>query len=280
MSQGSWENMTFYDVLSEGCRHDVADKNLGDAPGDLFFMLKDKYLPYACLKYCKGAIGSAICRSDQNLFDCTNPESQGNLVVRKIEIEVWNQFGGYNLCNVLGGQDSCKYLCVGPGVSGKVGQEDVKQGGLMAPRPGRFQHRRDVDYWSYNIAGKMHGNWYSVEKKSEGKYWRNPRIVKSINADCQSEALQNLLEEKGQDCFQSCKTQGLGESSECHMTCLFDTALGKNSGKTANPTGGLSRDEMVQAWLKGFNSDDVSQGGCPACPESGHCPKPSARVLV
>jgi len=266
-----------YDVLSDDCRHDIANKNMGDIPGDAFFMLKDKYLSYACPKYCKSGLAKTFCRKNLNLFDCTNPESSGNLVVRKIEIEVLDDFGSYNLCNVLGGQDSCKYLCVGAGLSGRVGQESVEPGFLAAIHPNPFTNNKDVDYWAWNTAGKMRGgNWYSLDAKGEGVYWRNPKIVKSINADCQAKWLQQVVEQEGQDCFGSCRDfqGGLDESSQCYMNCFFDTALGKGSGSSLNPSGGLSRDVLIQAWAKGFTSDDMSQGGCPPCPPSGPCSEP------
>ena len=30
---GEWKTMTFYDVLQEDCRHDVANKDVGDPAG-------------------------------------------------------------------------------------------------------------------------------------------------------------------------------------------------------------------------------------------------------
>ena len=80
-----WAKMTFYDVLPEVCRADVADKDVGDPAGDAFFNVKDKYLPVACAAC---AADPAKCRLDPASFDCKNPESTGNLVVRKLEVEV------------------------------------------------------------------------------------------------------------------------------------------------------------------------------------------------
>jgi hypothetical protein len=272
-----------YDVLSDDCRFDVANKNVGDIPGDAMFMLKDKYLSYACPKYCKAGLRKFLCGKTVgsiNLFDCANPESVGNLVTRKIELEVWDEFGTYKLCNELGSQ--CKYTCAGAGFSGRVGRELVEPGALMGIRPNPLANK-DVDYWAYNTAATFaDGKWYSLEKKGEGKYWRNPRIVKAINADCQGKWLQHIVEKSGGGCFESCRDLSgvLDETSECYAKCFFDTALGNGSSHSVNPVGGLGREVLIQAWAKGFGSDDMSQGGCPPCPASGPCPKPSAAVLV
>ena len=63
-----------------------------------YFNTKDKYLPIACAK-CR-AKGPRGCYTP-SLFDCTNPESTGNLVVRELTVEVNGAFGnGYELCCV------------------------------------------------------------------------------------------------------------------------------------------------------------------------------------
>ena len=110
LSATVWVNMTVYDVLPEDCRHTISEKNVGDPAGDAFFNVKDKYLPVACAK-CKA--DPALCRHDAAAFDCTNPESNGNLVVRKIEVEVSGlDDKGYTLCNDQRGK--CGYYCAGP----------------------------------------------------------------------------------------------------------------------------------------------------------------------
>ena len=76
--------MTLYDVLPAGCRANVTNKNVGNVPGDAYFMLKDKYLPLACAQ-CKN---DPFCKRDPASFDCSNPESVGKLVVRQITVEV------------------------------------------------------------------------------------------------------------------------------------------------------------------------------------------------
>lgn len=52
-----------------------------------------------------------LCRFDAASFDCSNPESSGNLVFRKVEVEVFGSPDpeGYKLCNDEDGK--CGYEC-------------------------------------------------------------------------------------------------------------------------------------------------------------------------
>ena len=117
------------------------------------------------------------------------------------------------------------------------------------------------------------GTWFSFNATSEGTYWRNAKVVKAINADCHASALTNLIHTRGKDCFDGCPP-GSNASSECYASCIFDTTLGKGSGSSATPVGGIPLSDIISAWLQGFESNDPSTGGCPACPESGQCPPP------
>ena len=92
-------------MFSKRIAADTSNRDFGDPAGDAYFQLKDMYLPYAC-EACKNTTHG--CHS-ASTFDCNNPESNGNLVVRKVQVEVNLPFVEYELCNVK--PDSCDYSC-------------------------------------------------------------------------------------------------------------------------------------------------------------------------
>ena len=85
---------------------------------------------------------------------------------------------------------------------------------------------------------------------------------------------QEQVEKNGAECFAKC-SGSTNTTDPCWIRCYFDTVLGQNSNTSKTPSGGMSSKDVTNAWLKGFESDDFSQGGCPRCPETGGCPRPS-----
>ena len=280
----TWRAHTFYDVLPEDCRFNVSNNDVGNEAGDMYFNIKDKYLPVAC-KHCKQ--NPRGCRGSST-FDCSNPESAGNLVVRKLSVEVFGDFSeAYKLCDVWPGynKSGCDYECydLHHGVfSPGVGSEKVCGGARskcdMAPTP-TVMTRQKWDYWNYNTAARLGdyggGAWYSLAAADKGKYWRNAKIVKTINQRCQARALDSLVQEAGAPCFGACP-QPTNHSSLCWISCFFETVLGPDADSTLKPPGAqhgaMNVTSLVDAWLSGFHSDEPSSGGCPSCPSMGGCP--------
>jgi hypothetical protein len=273
-------------VLPQDCRANVSNNDVGNPHGDMYFNLKDKYLPVACA-WCNEQSDPRKCMRNPATFDCTNPESTGNLVVRQISVEV-NGFGNnYKLCDVWPGNPACQYTCFGhkhitptPG----VGKEDVCTGSAceMAPLPSKlFGTDHAWDYWNSNVAARFgqagSGEWYSLTDEDEGTYWRNPKILKTINQKCHSRGVDELVQGRGSSCFDRCE-QPTNQSSPCWVSCFFEIVLGPDSNSTRKPpgsqAGALDMEELTAAWLKGFN--DTDHGGCPACPPSGPCPDPGS----
>ena len=276
-----WKTVTVYDVLPEDCRFAVGNNDVGDPPGDMYFNTKDKYLPIACLD-CQTKPGG--CKHDSSVFDCTNVESTGALVVRKITVEVNGIGEGYQLCDVWDHSKKCVYSCFDPhhghGAPG-VGSEKVCGGGTpgiggecnMAPTPSKFRHTTNYyDYWNYNVASLFgntgNGTWFSLVSKDEGKYWRNATIVKTINSKCQARPFDAFVEQTGSECFNACP-QPKNQTSRCWIECFFSTTLGPDADKKIKPpgqqTGAMKVEDLSNAWLEGFTS-------CPPCPATGPCP--------
>jgi len=282
----AWQAKTVFDVLPEDCRSSIGNNDVGNPRGDMYFNLKDKYLPVAC-EACLSDPQS--CQHNPATFDCTNPESSGNLVVRKIAIEVTGyDDDDYKLCDVWPGNKPCEYTCFGHSKlpTKAVGREPVCGGDHatcdMAPAPIPDDPRgmnKSWDYWNYNIATLMGntggGEWYSLQSSDKSKYWRNATVVKMINAKCQARALETLVQTTGAACFGGCP-QPTNQSTACWIDCFFSTVLGPDADTTLKPpgnqTGAMSLAELETAWLAGFASDDESKGGCPPCPATGPCP--------
>ena len=167
-SLAQWTPMTVYDVLQEDCRGNVSNNDVGDPAGDAYFNLKDMYLGVACPACNSSREG---CRG-ASTFDCTNPESTGNLVVRKITVEVLLPYGTYELCNAQKPPgDVCDYSCRAleedddkqawpptPQPTPGVGNQAVCGGDYrtcdMAPQPSSYAGQL-WDYWDFNTAVHM-----------------------------------------------------------------------------------------------------------------------------
>ena len=276
-----WQSVTVYDVLPEDCRGKISNNDVGNPHGDMYFNVKDKYLPVACLE-----CGSKQeCMRNPSTFDCSNPESSGNLVVRQITVDVTGFSDDYQLCDQWPGNPKCYYSCFhhhGVKPAPGVGREQVCGGTHeecdMAPTPG-FMRSKWWDYYNYNTAALLgqtgQGEWYSLSEDTKDKYWKNATIIKTINAKCQAEHFDGFVQQQGASCFSGCP-QPTNQSSACWVNCFFSTVLGPDADhalkKPGNQTGALDIGKMASAWLSGFGSDDPSAGGCPPCPPTGDCP--------
>ena len=268
-SAPAWTTVTMYDVLPASCRASVGNNDLGNPAGDAFFNIKDRMLPVACA----ACTAAGTCHHDPATFDCDNPESSGDLVVRKLTVEVSSlDDEHYELCNVK--PNTCDYSCDVYHPPSGVGRTAVCGGCFMAPHPLKFLHRNNAwDFWNFNTAALLGdtggGKWYSLPKADEGRLWRNATIVKTIHADCQAKALDDLIEARGRTCFAGCP-QPTNASSACWTECFFATVLGDGHNTSITPAGGVNASDIVDAWLKGF--DDPASGGCAPCPPTGPCP--------
>lgn len=255
-----------------------------------------RYLPVACLECERHPLR---CRTPARL-DCSNPESSGNLVVRQLEVEVL-RFGKYALCDVWDRRGlPCNYTCFRPSLDPDahgVGAERVCGQGLlpgrkedcqMAPRPVPVLADAQWDYWNWNLAARLGdaagGMWYSLLSKDKGRFWREARVVKAVNARCHARRVDMAVAKSGSGCFSGCPLPA-NRSSECWIGCFFDTVLGPGSGSRLKPKGAqdgaMPLAQLARAWLAGF--DDPDNGGCAACPSDGSCadePRPALAGLT
>ena len=301
--QTNWHSYTFYDVLPSSCRHDIADKDLGDPMGDAFFSMQAMMSDAVC----------PVCATSRNAcpfaisFLCGNREAGGTAaseaVVRQITVDVKEPFGTYQLCNLNTHGDSCAYSCVcKPGEScptHAVGREAVCAGSScsripMAAEPNERTPAglgREALYWTYNLAYRLGGTvqtgasapapggtWYSLTSQGQGTYWRNAHIVKTISESCQRRKLRQFVESRGAMCFSRCgDLNALDTTSACYIRCYYDTLLGNGANATLHPSGGIAREEIAQVWASAFDAPcgDTELCGCPEYTESPPSPPPT-----
>ena len=268
---------TLYDIVPQHCRHRVSEHDLANLEGDLYFSLKDRYLPLACPQC---ASKPARCFTPA-LFDCFNPESSGALVVRRVSLEVL-RIGRYAMCDAWRRRPpSCDYTCLSPPTGG-VGAEricaapplPVRGECVMAPRPLPILSDSEWDYWNWNLAARLGDEggamWYSPRRAGEGSDWRNATVLKAVSERCHRRRVEAAITAAGAPCFASCP-QPANRSSACWIRCFFDTVLGPDSGTrlTRRPAAAMPLDALRAAWLRGF--EDPERGGCPPCPPDGPC---------
>lgn len=119
-------------------------------------------------------------------------------------------------------------------------------------------------------ADKLQGGWFSTLKQGEGTTWRLAGVVKHVRRDCHSNSFYDAVERALPACFAGCQG-GAGASrntsSLCWAGCFVDAALGPQARASTRDLGsGMTREELVSAWSRPFDSDDATKGGCPHVP--------------
>jgi hypothetical protein len=267
-------NVTLYHVAAANDTS-IADNNLGDAHGDAEFMLRAAGLSYLC----STASGEA-----NFTYDCEDAEQTGSgLVVTKLTVEVEDDFSEYAECNIADGVYSCDcrgssynhYHPVYVPCSDRVGRIPVvNESGWAHEKPdgtGPPFMNSAYRYYFFNTAQLLQGMWYSTLSNGQCGHagtnctWRVAETVKRVSKDCQQQTVFEAVQEHGAECFDGCP-KPLNVSTACWTNCFYNTMLGPNANSTAYPTGagaGLDADDLVAAWLRPFESDDPTKGGCP-----------------
>lgn len=92
---------------------------------------------------------------------------------------------------------------------------------------------------------------------SDNCTWRVVDYVKTTNSTCHNAQMDASIEALASSCLSA---SGCRQDVTCYTTCYMEALLGVNATK---PTQGLSADELVAIFMKPFESEDPSQGGCP-----------------
>lgn len=137
--------------------------------------------------------------------------------------------------------------------------------------------------YDYHLCRVLDGNWYSIgSSQRAGTSWRQPRLLKAIDASCQMDVMRRIVEEKAsavaaaagtRSCFDACPsaprvaTSGV---SPCYATCFYQTLLGGIEFLEKGPSGATIDDEMEGGRERGMTSGEIAAAwlaGFDECPE-------------
>jgi hypothetical protein len=285
-------NTTLYHVNPLSYPAAPVNMDLGDVAGDLFFDISQILNVYAC--YDKPVAPYIIC---------DNKETVGkDLGVTKVVLAVSEQsYGPYATCNIclngtspLNTSHSCtkgEYVCDCENgafppkkvpCTAAVGYENTSnflgRAGIGRFCPLSRGHSKVAACAIGTAADKLQGSWFSTLKQGEGTTWRLVKVVKRVRRDCHSNSFYNSVERALPACFGGCQGgagAGRNTSSLCWAGCFVDAALGPQARASTSDLGsGMTREDLISAWSRPFDSDDAAKGGCLHVPWSAQPPPP------
>ena len=72
-----------------------------------------------------------------------------------------------------------------------------------------------------------------------------------------------------------------GERTDpCWIRCFYRAVLGPDADKPDGKVAGLPLDQLLGFWRKPFESEETSEGGCPALPVPPPGPPPAPRPFA
>jgi len=132
------------------------------------------------------------------------------------------------------------------------------------------------------LSDLMNGTWFSTQGSGEcragerlGKecWWRQVERLRNVNASCVNDNMILKVIEKRPFCFRACPGDPDDHTTDCWISCLFETLVGNlSSTPIIKP---MQKQEIVEAFEASFSSSDRDKGGCeevPPCPEPCHPP--------
>lgn len=286
----------------------LVNKNTGDAAGDLFFFLTDRFVaPFAC-NVTHGrwwACHEQGTLAHDSVYTQTVLEVEGDWPNRTSAGSCRPDPGHrcYSPCNPSDANGST-FRCgcdVGPATSPQpsspshhhrysavpcdvVGRADIAKryegcaDGCTAPN----------DQWKSDLSKQLGGEWYSTTAQGDCKNpqrercaWRVKTVIKTVNASCVNGNFLRAMAEKARTCLANCSAADREDAtSGCFVTCIFQQMLGKSPSFPHLAHSGMSRSEMVAPWLASFESEDPTKGGCPALKiDDGHITSPDSHQI-
>lgn len=295
------ERLLLYHMNSHTYGPDPTNMDLGDMAGDLFFDLHTIFGAFICSDQPK-ALNATPPRGMQPTTDsllwrqCDNREVFGNdIVLTKLELEVDTSegYGTYARCNVcvngtspINNNHSCEdgtYVCDCGGFMApdectdpRVGRESLLD--FWGPRGlGRYcDHPRanTTDGTQKYVcaaavsASRLGGYWYStLQLVGKPRTWSLQRVIKTVHKQCHQSSFLSAIQARGDPaCFQACFPNGVivqNITDPCYVTCLAHASLGADALNSSTSNGGMSKEELMDAWGRPFESSDPERGGCP-----------------
>ncbi|CAB9520888.1 expressed unknown protein [Seminavis robusta] len=263
------EVVTMYHIHPYTASADPSDTNLGNLDGDLFFDIGEllMLLPCSTQEDAKGLPAFVACSNKEFWGDTS--------VISKLVVEVTTaDYAPYVACNIcsmegtspLNPDHSCQpgdYVC------------DCDGGGECSdPRVGRISPGGGIHYFetlcldpdyrkrphqffcAFTVAAKrLKGYWYSTLGIGKDKTWRVLETIKTISKQCHQQSFLSDIEARG-DCFEGCP-----QADPCYVECFIQTTLGSEALDSPTSQGGMSKEELVEAWARPFREcPDIRRG--------------------
>ncbi|CAB9520887.1 expressed unknown protein [Seminavis robusta] len=264
------ELVTMYHIHPYTASADPSNMNLGDLAGDLFFDIAEliMLLPCSTQEDAKGLPAFVACNNKEIWGDTS--------VISQLVVEVTGGYGSYVACNIctadgnspLHPDHTCQpgdYVCDCDG-----GREctDPRVGRTIPGGPGGRYHEtlcRDPDYrkrphqffCAIAVAvNRLRGYWYTTLGIGKDKTWRVLETIKTISKQCHQQSFLSDIEARG-DCFEDECPRG----DPCYVECFIQTTLGSEALDSPNSQGGMSKEELVEAWARPFQEcPDIRRG--------------------
>jgi hypothetical protein len=265
-------NITVYHVNPESYGGIPFNMDVGDVPGDLYFVLRS-------------VVGPIECAQDPSAEDCTDVEVVSpSLVATKLKMEVNTNYGPYGHCNICtpkaGNWSGCtkallgKYVCVGHDLSNAhVGFETVAAGHSANCSAGSAEW----ECWRSHLVSKVGGRWWSFFNDSycrpgqsvgtDGCAWRDLEAPHMVNNTCLLDRVYSAIEGYHQtsSCYSKCKAgagTGRNITDPCWIRCTYSAVLGPEGGRWNGTVTGMPLADIEQGWHAAFLPE--ARGGCPA----------------
>lgn len=121
--------------------------------------------------------------------------------------------------------------------------------------------------WHENAARKTGGMWYSTTSLGYNVTWKVSKVLKRISKACHDNVLNDRVERANVDIFKAagCKIGSARNTTDPRwITGFYNATLGPGAAISGGVVAGMPLSELVAAWMAPFESNDPTQGGCPA----------------
>jgi len=263
-------------------KHSTNDEEYDLVVTKLVLEVNGSYGPYArCLvctheedadKYCTEGDYVCQCPSGFSLFPkpCLNPS-----IGRAKLTSLFGSHGFNRYCNLVGNNENetfLQYLSASVGDSSFIDSTSRTLSTAASGNDDNDVSRSNVLCNMRDAADHISGYWYSpLDIGYEQGTWRTVQMVKRVSRDCHMESFYDAVEgfaATTKDCFHACRDDAMiqqkrNTSSPCWLECFLDTLLGSVADDTNTREGGMTKEEIVSAWSRPFDSSNSTIGGCP-----------------
>ena len=108
--------------------------------------------------------------------------------------------------------------------------------------------------------------------------WSLKSVEKIVSKKCHDDSFFGQIQAAAPTCFDDeCGGGAANATDPCWIRCFYRAVLGPDADKPDGKVAGLPLDQLLGFWRKPFESDETSEGGCPALPVPPPGPPPAPR---